>query len=324
MVRPSMRITRPGLVVPVGIDRAGDGRGPSKAEAAGRDWRRTSRGLYVPSHVDPSLPEQRIVEAAAVLPGRGGVTGWASLRWQGALWFDGAAPDGVELLPVDLVTGYADIRNQPGIVVSQERLNPREVVVVDGLPVTSAVRALSFVMRYARSVREAVVWMDMTAHFDLVSIEEAWCYVEEHPGWTGVPQMREALALADENCWSPWESRTRLVWRLDAGLPSPLCNRPIFDRSGRHVGTPDLLDPWAGVVVEYDGAPHLVGEQRKIDVLREEAYRRVGLEYLTVLSEHLRDRHGTAARMRDVRRRARWSPAAGRAWTLEPPPWWVM
>jgi hypothetical protein len=76
--------------------------------------------------------------------------------------------------------------------------------------------------------------------------------------------------------------------------------------------------------VEYDGAPHLVGEQRKIDVLREEAYRRVGLEYLTVLSEHLRDRHGTAARMRDVRRRARWSPAAGRAWTLEPPPWWVM
>jgi hypothetical protein len=28
--------------------------------------------------------EQRIVEAAAVLPAYGGVTGWAALRWLGA------------------------------------------------------------------------------------------------------------------------------------------------------------------------------------------------------------------------------------------------
>ncbi len=54
----------------------------------------------------------------------------------------------------------------------------------------------------------------------------------------------------------------RMIWVVDAGLPRPLCNMPIFDRHGRHIGTPDLLDPVAGVVGEYDGALHLAGEQR--------------------------------------------------------------
>ena len=39
--------------------------------------------------------------------------------------------------------------------------------------------------------------------------------------------------------------------------PRPLCNVPVFDRFGQHIGTPDLLDPVAGVVGEYDGALHL-------------------------------------------------------------------
>ena len=318
-----LRITRPGVVVPVRVDRAGTGHGPSKRQAADRRaWRRTSRGLYVPTDTDGTSPEQRIVEAGAVLPEGGGVTGWGSLRWQGGAWFDGLASDGVGLLPVDLVTGYSDIRSQPGFVVSQERLDPREIDLVDGLPVAIAVRALSFGMRYARSVREAVWWMDMTAFADLVSIDEAWLYAEAHPGWTGVPQMREALALAEENAWSPPEVSTRLIWVLDAGLPRPLCNHPVFDRHGRHIGTPDLLDPEAGAVVEYDGFLHLAGEQRAVDVRREEAFRSVGLEYLTVLAGHLRDRDGTAARMRRVRRRARWLPEPQRAWTTEPPQWW--
>lgn len=323
--RTPLRITRPGLVVPVRVDRSGTGIGPTKAEAAsGRDWRRTSRGLYVPVHVDGTIPEQRIIEAGAVLPAYGGVTGWASLCWQGATWFDGLTAGGAERLPVDLAVPFQTIRSQRGIAVCQEGLDPRDLVMVDGLPVTTAVRSAFFMMRHARSLREAVTALDMAAYSDLVSVEEAWVYAEAHPAWTGVPQAREAIALADENAWSPPEVSTRLIWVLDAQLPRPRCNQPVFDLRGNHVGTPDLLDPVAGVVVEYDGALHLAGEQRVVDVTREEAFRRVGLEYLTVLSSHLSDRDRTAARMQEVRRRALAARPAERRWTIDPPPWWQL
>ena len=46
----------------------------------------------------------------------------------------------------------------------------------------------------------------------------------------------------------------RLVWRLDAGCPWPLCNAPVFDLAGELLGVPDLIDPVHGVYGEYDGA----------------------------------------------------------------------
>jgi len=52
------------------------------------DW------FYVPSWVDATLVEQRILEAGALLPGDGGVTGWAALRWLGGTWFTGTRADG--------------------------------------------------------------------------------------------------------------------------------------------------------------------------------------------------------------------------------------
>ena len=68
--------------------------GPTKGQAKGPRWRRTSQGYYVPSHVDGGLVEQRIVEAGVLIVRFGGVTGWASLRWQGGYWFHGDGADG--------------------------------------------------------------------------------------------------------------------------------------------------------------------------------------------------------------------------------------
>ena len=278
----------------------------------------------MPADVDGSVPEQRIVEAAAVLPAYGGVTGWAALRWLGASWMTGVAPDGQTALPVVLVTAGDDIRAQPGIQVSAERLNPAELAVHDGLRVTIAVRSTSFEMRYAASVRAAVVAVDMAMQADLVSLEEMWSFVATLSGWTGVPQCREALTLAHENSWSPREtSHLRLIWILDAGLPRPLCNVPVFDRSGRHLGTPDLLDEEAGVVGEYDGSLHLQGVQRGRDVRREEAFRAVGLEYFTVVAADAREPEVVVRRMLATRARARFAPESARAWTLAKPHWWI-
>ncbi len=315
-------VGRHGLVPPVRVDPCGIA-GPTRMQARGRAWRRTSRGMYVPSAVDGDVPEQRIAEAAAVLPSFGGVTGWAGLRWEGGIWFDGLAPDGRERLPVTLATGYSDVRSQSGIEISQERLGLPDITVRHGLRVTHAVRSVCFEMRYAASKREAAVHLDMAAYSDLVSIEEVAVYALAHSGSTGIPQCRDALGLADENSWSPWETRMRQVWVLDAGFPRPLCNVPVFDRFGQHIGTPDLLDPVAGVVGEYDGALHLESSQRRRDRSREEAFRRVGLEYFTMMRGDSLNRETMARRMDEARRRALFRPESSRDWTLELPHWWI-
>src|SRR5688500_1784531 len=140
MTEPDNRVpTRRGLVQPVRVDPTGRA-GPTRGQAAGPGWRRTSRGLYVPTTTDANVVEQRILEAASVLPSAGGLTGWAALRWCGAHWFDGMSPDGRRRLDVDLATCPQDIRNQPGHRVWQERLTPAELVEVDGVQVTTAVR----------------------------------------------------------------------------------------------------------------------------------------------------------------------------------------
>jgi hypothetical protein len=267
------------------------------------------------------VPEQRIVEASVVLPRFGGVTGWAALRWAGGVWFDGTTGGGRDLRVVTLATGYADVLNQPGIQISQERLGPTELMVTDGLSVTSHVRSVCFEMRYASSTRAAVEVLDMAAYSDLVSIDEVTCYALHHSGWTGIPQCRDALALADESSWSPRETRMRLIWILDAGLPPPLCNTPVFDERGRHVGTPDILDPAAGVVGEYDGSLHLEGTQRRRDRAREEAFRSLGLEYFTVMKGDPTPL--VVSRMLTTRARAKFLAEDTRLWTIESPAWWI-
>jgi hypothetical protein len=313
----SFSAQRPHLLRPMRIDPQGL-RGPTRRAAQGASYRRTSHGYFLPAGLSNADPEQRIVEAAVVLPGFGAVTGWAALRWCGAAWVDHADRSGP--FPVDLTTGYDDIRNQPGIRVSQERLGPSEITSCDGLRVTRLARSLFFAMRYAAGVRDAVRYADMTAHADLVSLGEIGEYAATHPGWTGVPQVRDALALADENAWSPREVDTRLCWQLDAGLPRPLTNRPLFDRRGRHLLTPDLLDPEAGVVVEYNGAVHLEPDRRRRDIAREELCRALGLELVVAVSGQ--SRAELVARMRAARSRARFAAESRREWTIVVPPWW--
>jgi hypothetical protein len=260
------------------------------------------------------------VEAAAVLPPGTGVTGWAGMRWMGSHWLDGERADG-RLLPVELCVGDSTIKRQPGFVVSEEHLRAYDLTTVDGLPITIPQRSASFLVRYAETLPEAVATLDMAAYDDLVSVSEMDRYKETLPAWTGIGMLRKAVALADENSWSPRETWLRMVWILDAELAPPWCNRPVFDRDGRLIGTPDLIDEEAGVVCEYDGALHLAGDQRRRDRDREEAFRRVGLEYLTVMRGDPPGR--IATRLHEIRDRARFDAPSTRPWTLDLPPWWV-
>ncbi len=319
--RPEGPISSPHdqVVWPTPVDRRGEG-GLSRKRAAGPNWRRTSPGLYVPADT-PVTPEQRIVEAAAALPRFGGVTGWGALRWAGGAWFDGMRAGGRE--PRDVQLACSHRRPLPGVAICEEGLDPLDLMTIDGVVITSPVRSVCFEMRYAASLRAAVRAFDMAAYNDLVSLEEVEAYAASHSGWTGIPQCRAALELCDENSWSPPEVDMRMVWTRDAGCPRPLCNVPIFGLDGRLIGTPDLFDPMAEVVGEYDGALHLAGAQRSRDVRREAAFRDVQLEYVTMLQGDSADLGPLVERIQAAYRRAERLPRGPRRWTLTPPAWWT-
>ena len=96
----------------------------------------------------------------------------------------------------------------------------------------------------------------------------------------------------------------RLVWMLDAGLPRPLVNRPIFDLDGRLLGYPDNLDEEAGCVLEYDSDDHRDLEHHTADNDREEPFEDHGLVVCRVTRLNLRQpRHTLAQRMQLARAR---------------------
>lgn len=311
------------LVKPVPLDPTGLA-GPTRGQARGRRWRQSSRGVFVPTTVDGAVPEQRILEASVLLPDEdGAVTGWAGCRWRGAAYFDGTAADGRTAHPVALAFGAEhNPRPRPGIRILRDRLDPEDVGILHGVRCATVERSLFDEMRGPIDLREAVVAMDMAAAAELTSIARMRRFCTARTGWNGVPQVRSALDLASEDSMSPNETRMRLVWVLDAGLPVPLCNQPVFGRRGDLIGVADLLDPVAGVVGEYDGAAHRGAHRHRRDVMREERFRRAGLEYFKVVGLDLLDPGLVVDRMRSTRARARALPPGRQNWTMTPPEGW--
>lgn len=305
-----------GTTSPVRTDPTGRD-GPTRRQAAGPGWRRTSRGLYVPADVEPT-PLQRVAEAGVVLPRGVVVTGWAALCWRRARWHTGTRADGGPEA-VDVAAATQCVRDQATIRVHRERFDPADVVGLDGLLVMTAVAAVVFAMRHAADLDAAVEALDMTYRADLVTPESVADWMETHPGLVGIQQARDAVRLGDENAWSPRETRTRLAWERHTGR-RPLTNRPVFDREGRHLGTPDLLDP-DGVCGEYDGDHHLDRRQRQVDLEREQRLLDHGLTPFTIVAGDLRSGH-LQQRLDSARGRAARVPHEERRWTLEPPPWW--
>ncbi|WP_183092514.1 hypothetical protein [Nocardioides stalactiti] len=304
--------------MPVRLDPRGV-TGPTRGEARGKRWRRSSHGFYLPADVDSSHPEQRIVEASVVVPTGGAITGWGALRWQGATWLSGTNSSG-QVLPVPILISTHDIRPQPGLLLSGEGCAADLISRVDGVAVTHPAWSTAFVMRYARTLEEAVVAFEMAAFADLVSYDEIAALVAEQAGWYGVPRARNALPFCGENSWSPMESVMKVLWMQHGGFRMPLQNRPVFDLAGRLIGTPDLFDPIAGVAAEYNGAHHLQRDQYVADVNRAAIFRD---HHIEVVERSAGDRREdfvqrlAAAYRRAGRRRT------SRTWTIDAPSWWT-
>ncbi|MGN6575401.1 MAG: hypothetical protein ACTHKG_06920 [Nocardioides sp.] len=297
--------------------------GPTRGQAQGPGWRQSSRGFHVPTRVDPTAPAQRAAEAAVRLPAAGALTGWASLHLQGAGYLDGVRPDGRTRLPVPLALGRrGNIRGGSDVLLLRDPLPVDEIVMVHGLPCTIPERAVFDEMRLAGELTEAMVAVDMAALAELTSLVRVRAYATAHAGWRGVPLVHAGLDLADENSWSPNETRSRKVWSVDAGLPKPLVNQPIFDLQGRLLGYPDLLDVEPGLVAEYDGADHRRAARHSADVGREARFRAHGLEVTRITGPDLRNPTLVRDRLLEARSRARWEPESERRWTTALPAGW--
>jgi very-short-patch-repair endonuclease len=276
-------------------------------------------GLYVRSEVESTRPEQRAVEALSAVAGDGVLSGWAALYLLGAAYFDGVRRDGTPD-PVRVIVGPGPGRRTPrGVVLSYEMTRPEEVIDVAGLPVVTPERALFDLLRGPPHDREAVVAADMALASALVRLGELRGYVAARSTWRRARWAATALEHASHRSRSPQETRLRLVWTLDAGLPTPLLNQPVFTTQGEFVCIADLLDPEAGLVVEFDGAEHRKGERHAKDVARTERIRDVGLEITSVTGRDIDQRRLVVHRLLSARSRALFLPEARRRWTLETP-----
>ena len=306
---PRVRVVRPVRIDPAGRT------GPTKGQAQGSRWRRTAEGLYVPSDVGDGLVEQRIVEQGARLR-CGVITGWAALRLLGGGYFDGLARDGHTPLPVQVAANGDRLRSGPGVDVRRVAVDEADVVIRYGVRCAAPERALCDAVRWAETLEDRVVAVDMAAAAELSSPRRLRAFAMSCRHLRERTCVIEAVGWSDERAESPQEVRLRLIWRRCFNGPAPLVNRTVVDLEGRRLGTPDLVSVALEMGAEFDGAEHRERGRHRRDVRRLDDFQRAGLEIATFVGADLDDERLVVDRLRATRDRAGRLP---RRWGLAPP-----
>ncbi len=279
--------------------------GVTEAELRSGLWAQVYPRRYAWTATEGGHPRQRALAAATVCPDDGALGGWAAAFLLGAHQLDGSTPDPDAGLPALLC--MPRVRRRPwweGVRPFRSDLDVSDVVEAAGVRVTSPLRTAFDLARLAPSLTEAVVVLDVMARDLHVAPADVLAYATDRRRWRGTPRTREATALADARSASPQESRFRMLWVLDAGLPRPLCNWPVEDGAGHLLGVVDLLDLAAGTAGDYDGADHAAPERRSLDHARQEDLERHRLEVVRAAAPDLgRYRSRTVARLRHHRAR---------------------
>ncbi len=99
------------------------------------------------------------------------------------------------------------------------------------------------------------------------STEEVLMLAKRYRGARGVRRLKDALPLVDGGAASPRETALRLAF-IDAGLPRPTTQIPIYDRDGRYLRTVDMGWEDYMVAAEYDGDQHRTDREQYIKDMR--------------------------------------------------------
>jgi hypothetical protein len=158
-------------------------------------------------------------------------------------------------------------------------LDPREMTMVDGVPVTSLTRT---VLDLARTLpmEQAVASGDRALALGLPSRElETGLVAMER--WPGVRSARRVIAFLDARSESVGESVSRLRL-MEEGLPAPEPQREIFGPDGRLIARVDFCWEEKKTIGEFDGKIKygrlLKPGQRIEDVIFDEKLRGVSPE----------------------------------------------
>jgi len=185
-----------------------------------------------------------------------------------ALWLPPGAAGTVDVvLRRDAVVPRAHSHSMRGELRSRRRtLHPDEIVLVQGVPVTSAARTWldlseSLAMPDLVALGDSVLRGGDTAPAELAGV------VSRGYHRRGVVRARQALPLLNARSRSRPESHFRYAL-VSAGLPTPDVNLPIYNELGEWLAEPDLSYPDAMLALEYNGAEHAEATRMRRDYTR--------------------------------------------------------
>ena len=230
--------------------RAGVGRDEVSPLLRSGEWWRLRHGVYTTGAVwreHEAAGRTHLLECAAALrrlPGSSAVISHASAARVHQLLVPAGAGDQVQL------TDPGQFRIGRGYTIRQAGLPEDDVVVIDGLRVTSLVRTLVDVAR-EWDVVDAVVAIDDALADGRVTLDELTAAILRQTHWPAIGTAAEAVRLARVGAHSPHETRTRLAL-IGAGLPEPMLQAAVL-RGSRLVAVLDMLWEWAGVFGESVG-----------------------------------------------------------------------
>ena len=182
-----------------------------------------------------------------------------------------------------------------GVVGHRSHVLAEEVIVVDGMSLTTRTRTW-LDLATALQLDDLVVIADHLLRIPrpefegrlepFATREELQAILDRHSGRRGLRKARHALALARVGADSPPETRLRLAMAR-AGLPEPEINKPITDRDGNALHSPDLSLPEYRIAIEYEGEGHGNPDQIARDIEREERARAADWDEVRISKRHM-------------------------------------
>lgn len=222
---------------------------------AGSRYRKLYPDIYAPTALPVDLALLSRAAHLLVEPS-GALSGYSAAELLGASC-------GPEDTPAEVTCPWSR-HPQPRLVVHRDRLADGEIVLLDGLRLTSPVRTAFDLARWLQ-LTEAVVAVDALARSHPFGPDELRALRSRHLSARGSRMLEPVLALVDPRAESPMESRMRVAL-VQGGFP-PCIQYPVT--IGQHSFRLDLAYPWARLGVEYDGRHHRTPEQALRDLERE-------------------------------------------------------
>jgi hypothetical protein len=176
---------------------------------------------------------------------QGVVAGFAAAALHGSKWVGDTTT--VELF-------HENRHRLPGLRTRGDRIGEDEIVIVDGVPVSSPTRtALDLGCWYPTT--SGVAAIDALARATHIKAADVELLAQRYPGRRGIARARLAISLFDSGAQSPKETWLRLVL-MQAGLPRPQTQIPVFDEFGSAIAYLDMGWEDVKIAVEYDGDHH--------------------------------------------------------------------